>query len=191
MPKLGISFGLGSSVVEGAIVAGGDDGGGGGGGGGGVTYIAASTFTLSEDAVTNSTLSVVTSQTDENSVTKTDVVKIVAGKDLASSDNVAALTTSGIADLTDGSTVNLTFSVYYPTANAGDTTSSSSIGFVGSASDASKLSGSNTNLGEWNTFTGTVTVGSTNNNLLVFVDDAGGGAMQDGDEFYLAEVRVY
>lgn len=188
MPKLGISFGLGSSVVEGAIVAGGDDGGGGGGG---VTYIAASTFTLSEDAVTNSTLSVVTSQTDENSVTKTDVVKIVAGKDLASSDNVAALTTSGIADLTDGSTVNLTFSVYYPTANAGDTTSSSSIGFVGSASDASKLSGSNTNLGEWNTFTGTVTVGSTNNNLLVFVDDAGGGAMQDGDEFYLAEVRVY
>lgn len=160
-------------------------------GGGGVTYIAASTFTLSEDNVTNSTLSVVTSQTDENSVTKTDVVKIVAGKDLAASDNVAALTTSGISDLTDGATVNLTFSVYYPTANVGDSASSSSIGYVGGASDASKLSGSNANLGEWNTFTGTVTVGSSNNNLLVYVDDAGTNGMKDADEFYLAEVRVY
>ena len=190
MPKLGISFGLGSSVVEGAIVAGGD-GGDGGGGGGGVTYIAASTFSLAESVTTGSTLSVVASQTDENSVTKTDVVKIVAGKNLGPSDNVAAVTTSGISDLTDGDTVNLTFSVYYPTANAGDSTSSATIGFLGAQADSNKLTNSNSNLGEWNTVTGTVTVGNSNNNLLIFVDDAGGGAMQNADEFYLAEVRVY
>lgn len=158
---------------------------------GGVTYISASTFTLSEDNSTGSVLSVVTSQTDENSVTKTDVVKIVAGQDLISSDNVAAVTSSGISDLTDGETVNLTFSVYYPTANTGDATSSASIGYVGGSSSSNKLTGSNANLGEWNTFTGTVTVGSSNNNLIVYVDDAGAGSMKNDDEFYLAEVRVY
>tara|TARA_R100000329_G_scaffold134922_1_gene115095 strand:+ start:254 stop:796 length:543 start_codon:yes stop_codon:yes gene_type:complete len=163
----------------------------GGGGGGAVTYIAANTFSLSEDNSTGSVLSVVSSQADDNYVTKTDVVKIVAGRDLTSSDNVAAVTSSGISDLTDGSTVNITFSVYYPSANTGDSTSSASLGYVGGSSNASKLTGANSNLGEWNTFTGTVTVGSSNNNLTVFVDDAGAGAMKNNDEFYLAEVRVY
>lgn len=175
-------IGLGLGVGKGSVY----------GSSGGVTYIAASTFSLQEASSTGSVVSVVTSQADDNGVTKTDVVKLVAGQDLLSSNNVFTITSSGISDLVDGSTVNATYSFYYPSANVGDTTGSICNLLVGSTTgSANKISGSNTNLGEWNTVTGTLTVGSSTNTLLVEVDDAGGGSMKEDDEFYLAEVRVF
>ncbi len=157
-----------------------------------ITYIAANTFSIEENNDTSSVISVVSSQVDEAGATKTDAVKLVVGKNLGFLDDLRVITSSGISALTDGSTVNLTFSFFLPTANGGDSTASFHAAIVGQTSAANnRVTATNANLGEWNTATGTITVGSNNDVLKIFVDDAGGGAMRLNDIIYFAEIRVY
>ena len=183
MPKLGISFGIGSTSVEGAIVA--NSGGGGGGYSDG--------FFMTNDSSPEVTLSTVASLADSQSVTKSDVLKLEANQEFSSSYDPRLNLRDGASGIADSTAATVTFSMLLDSGNTGNvpgTFASIRVQAKGGSFVSQPLTTSDITVGEWTDFSVSVTTGTGNDHITFDLDHAGGGGVHDEDIIYFHGVSI-